>query len=101
MKSGLLDKNGVEICDGDTITYTMKYCKCSEATKTYDYTLKVKFEYGAFYLLHLKDETIFEKEVSTQIGLTLGDLAMRTNDHGDGYLYYLPTNQLTCIEVIK
>lgn len=99
MKSGLLDKNNVEICDGDLIIYTRKRCTCSESTKTQEYTCKVKFEYGAFYLLFTGDDSIYDKEVSTQLGITLGDLAMRTDDHGDGYSYYLPSKKLSCIEV--
>lgn len=100
MKSGLLDKNGVEICDGNSVVYTRKYCNCSESTKFIDYACKVKFEYGGFYLLFESQNTIYDSEVSSHIGITLSELAMRTNDHGDGYNYYLPTNKLDCIEII-
>lgn len=101
MKSGLLDKNDVEICDGDKVVYTKKYCNCSEAKKFIDYACKIKFEYGGFYVLWAEQDTIYDKEVSTQIGKTLSELAMFQDDHGDGYWYNLPRKKLMCIEVIK
>lgn len=101
MKSGILDKNDIEICDGDKVVYSKKYCTCSEATKFIDYACKIKFEYGGFYLLWAEQETVYDSECSSSLGLTLSELAMRTNDHGDGYNYYLPVKKLGCIEVIK
>lgn len=101
MKSGILDKNDVEICDGDKVVYSKKYCTCSESTKFIDHPSRIKFEYGGFYLLGEDQETIYDVECSSSLCVTLSELAMRTDDHGDGYNYYLPTNKLNCIKVVK
>ncbi len=101
MKSGLLDKNGIEICDGDLVNYTEKYCTCRDCTNIRSYVCKVKFEYGGFYLLSEKQETIYYSEVSISLGKSLSQLAMREDDHRDGYYYYLPMSKLDCIEIIK
>lgn len=99
MKSGLFDIDNVEICDGDIVTVNIKDCSCGHKIRVEK--LKVKFEYGAFYLLRKDNESIYDKEMSTLEELTLGQLAMHYGDHGDGYSYYLPNTKLNNVRIVK
>ena len=99
MKSGILDINNIEICDGNLVEYTRYICACRSQKET---TLKkIKFEFGGFYLLNPGISTIYDIESSTSDAITLSTIAMHIDDHGDGYNYYLPKHKLTCLKVIK
>ncbi len=91
MKSGVLDKNNVEICDGDTVLYTAGNRYTKEISATY---FKVKFEYGGFYLLDLDQETIIGAQQSTVSNLSLSQIAL----YGD---LCAPTKKLGCMEIVK
>jgi hypothetical protein len=101
MRSGILDRNNKQICDGDIVIYRKRHCQC-EFCSEYSFTrLKVKFEYGSFYLLPLNKDTIYDIECSTHELLTLAAIVMRTDDHGDGYNYYLPERKSGALEVVE
>lgn len=102
MKTGVFDKYGIEICEGDLVELTTYLCKSCNKVNPHKETYKIKLEYGGFYLVYPNEdpdeETIYDQ---TYESTTLSDLCMRHSDHGDGYTYNSPIKQIQDLEIVE